>query len=149
MKINNFRSIVIPLFIIPVGGILILGICYLLYFGVYQFVETLFFLKDPTSVPAGIIRNSYAAALLIFYWALFRTKLSELLKATILIGPMTTILIAAILAFYENITLAIAVIVVITALCIFLLHRFKKPWIYYYATAVTVVAAIAYAWPKA
>lgn len=149
MKTDYFRSIVIPLFVIPIGGLLVLGICYLLYFGVYQLVETLFFLNNPTSVPAGTIRNSYAVVLCIVYWALSRTKLPELLKATIFIGPTTTILIAAILAFYENLTLIIAAIVVITALCIFLLHKLKKPWIYYYATAVTVVAAIAYAWPKA
>lgn len=146
---NNFRSVLIPLVIILAGGLLILATGYMLYYALYMFVETTFFPNDPTSVPAGIIRNSYAAALFVLFMILLRTKISELLKATILIGPMTMLIIAAILAFYENQVLAIAATVVIAVGCIFLLYRYKKPWIYYYAAAISVVVAIAYAWPKA
>ena len=87
--------------------------------------------------------------LLVLYLALLRTKISDLLKATILIGPLTMIIITAVLAFYQNQALAVAVTVAIAASCLFLLYRYKKPWIYYYAAAATVLAAIAYAWPEA
>ena len=102
MKRDYCRSILLPLVIIPVGGLVILGICYLLYAVVYNLVESLFFSNDPTSVPAGIIRQSYAVALVILYLVFLRTKVSDLPKATILTGPMATIIIAAILAFYQD-----------------------------------------------
>jgi hypothetical protein len=148
MKKKSFTSILIPLIIIPVGGILILGVCYLLYGVIYNLVETAFFPHNPTLVPAGIIRNSYSVALIALFLALMRTKLSDLLKSIILIGPLTTLIIAAILAFHEQPILAIAATVVIAVVCMFLIYKYKKPWIYYYATAITVLAGIFYAWPR-
>jgi hypothetical protein len=148
MKKNSLKSILVPLIVIPIGGLLILAACYLLYGGIYNLVEITLFPDDPLQVPAGMIRNSYAFVLLALYLALLRTKISDLLKATILIGPVTTLIIAAILAFYEQPALAIAITVIIAAICMFLLYRYKKPWIYYYAAAITILAGIAYAWPR-
>ena len=149
MKKDYFRSVLLPLVIIPVGGLLTLGICYLLYLFIYNSVEFRFFPTDPTSVPAGAMRRAYALVLLVLYLALLRTKISDLLKATILVGPMGIFVTTAILAFYEKPAFAIAAIVVIVAVCIFLLYRYRKPWIYYYAVAAMVLAAIALAWPEA
>jgi len=88
--------------------------------------------------------------LLVLYLALLRTKISDLLKATILVGPIAMIVTTAILALYETPSLAIIVaIIAIVAVCIFLLYRYTKLWIYYYAVAVAVLAAIALAWPEA
>ena len=148
MKKNTLKSILVPLILIPLAGLLILAACYLLYLGIYLTVESIFFPNDPTSVPADMIRNSYAVALIALFLALMRTKLSDLLKSIILIGPLTTLIIAAILAFYMQPALAIAATVVIAGVCVYLLHRYQKPWIYYYATAITVLAGIFYAWPR-
>ncbi len=149
MKKDSLKSILVPLIVVPIGGLVILAACYLLYGVIYNLVETAFFPQNPTLVPAGIIRNSYVVTLLALYLALLRTKVSGLLKATILIGPVTMLIIAAILVFYEQPALAIAATVVIAAITIYLLYRYKKPWHYYYATAITVLAGIAYAWPRA
>ena len=149
MKNNYFRSILLPLLIIPVGGLLTLGTCYLLYLFIYNFVEFQFYPTDPASVPVDAMRRVYVLTLLVLYFALLRTKISDLLKATILVGPMGMLATTAILAFYETPVLAIAAIVVIIAICIFLLYRYKKPWIYYYAVAATILAAVALAWPEA
>ncbi len=149
MKKESFRSVLLPLILLPCGGLLALGICYLLYFGVYMLVETQFFPNDPTAVPAGIIRNSYAVALLILYLPLLRARIPDLIKATLLIGPLTTLIIAAVLACYKIPILAISVTAAIAAGCGFLVYRGKKPWFYYYAIGLTVLAGIAYAWPAA
>lgn len=148
MKKNTLKSILAPLILIPLGGLLILAACYLLYGVIYNLVETVFFPNDPQLVPAGIIRNSYSAALIALILALMRTKLSDLLKSIILIGPLTTLIIAAILAFYMQPALAIGATALIAGVCVYLLHRYQKPWLYYYATAITVLAGIFYAWPR-
>ena len=148
MSSNNYRSILLPLVVILFGGILVLGLCYLAYFAIYMFVESTFFQFNPTAVPAGVIRNSYAFVLLVFYLLLFRTKLADMMKAIILIGPMTLLIIAAILALYEFPFAAIAATALITGICVFLIYHYKKPWIYYYSSAVAMLAAVVYAWPR-
>ncbi len=96
MKKESSRSLILPLFAVPIGGLLTLGICYLLYFALYMFVETQFFAANPMSVPAGIIRNSFTAALILLYLLLLRTKIPDLLKAILLIGPVAISVAAAI-----------------------------------------------------
>lgn len=113
MKINSFRSGLFLVVIIPFGGLLILFICYFIYFGFYTLVESVFYANDPTSVSGGIIRNSYTVALLVLYLDLLSTNISDIFKAIIFIGPMTMLIIAAILAFYETQALAIAATVAI------------------------------------
>ena len=149
MKKGYFHSVLLPLVIIPVGGLLTLGICYLLYLFIYNFVEFLFFSSNPTSVPADTLRRAYALALLILYLAVLRTKISDIIKATTLVGPLGIFVTTTILAFYEKPALAMAVTLVIVAVSTFLLYRDKKPWVYYYAIATTVLASIALAWPEA
>ena len=88
MKKESSRSVLLPLIIVPVGGLLTLGICYVLYFALYMLVETQFFAANPAMVPAGIIRNSYAAAVLVLCLVLLRTRMPDLLKAIVFVGPM-------------------------------------------------------------
>lgn len=148
MKKDYFYSILRPFVIIPVGGLLVLGICYLFYLFIYNFVEFRFFPTNPTSVPVGIMRRAYTLVLLILYLVLLRTKISDIIKSTILVGPMGIFITTTILAFYEKPAWAIAVTVVIVAVSTLLLYRYKKPWIYYYAIAFTVMVSIALAWPE-
>ena len=148
MKKSYFHSVLLPLVIIPVGGLLILGICYLFYLFIYNFVEFLFFPTNPTSFPADTVRRVYALALLILYLALLCTKIPDIIKATILVGPMGIFVTTTILAFYEKPFLAMAATLVVLAVSTFLLYRYKKPWIYYYAIATATVASIALAWPE-
>jgi len=149
MKKDDYSSSLPPWVIIPFGGLLVLALCYIGYFAVYMLIESVFFPNAPTSVPAGIIRNSYTVVLLLLYFALFRTKISDLIKAIIFIGPMTMLIIAVILAFYLTPVVAAVSTAAIAVCCLFLLYRYKKPWIYYYAAAISVVVGIAYAWPRA
>jgi hypothetical protein len=148
MKKESSRSLILPLFTVPVGGLLTLGICYLLYFALYMFVESQFYAANPSMVPAGIIRKSFSAALLLIYLLLLRTKIPDLVKAILLIGPLAMLLIAFTLAFYETLAVVIVGIAAVTACCVFLIYRYKKVWFYYYAVAVSVAAAIIYAWPR-
>ena len=149
MKNNNNHSTLLSSVLIPIGGLLVLALCYIGYFAVYMFIESVFFTNNPTSVPAGIIRNSYTIVLIAVYLILLRTKISDRFKAIILIGPMTMLIIAVILALYLTPVLAVISTMAIAVCCFFLLYKYKKPWIYYYATWISVVAAIFYAWPRA
>ena len=149
MKKGYFHSVLVPLVLIPIGGLLALGICYLLYLFFYYFVELRFFPNSPTAVPADIIRRTYAVVLVINYLALLRIKMADIIKATLLVGPMGMVITIAILTFYEIPALAIAVTVVLVAVSIFFVYKYKKPWFYYYAIIATILASIALTWPEA
>lgn len=149
MKKEGFRSSLLPLVIIPAGGLLALGICYLLFLLINNLLDSLFFSANPQSAPVFIVRRVYAFLLLALYLVLFRTKLSDLLKSTILVGPLGFLTTTAILTFYEKQAWAIAVTAVIAAVSAFLVYRSKKPWFYYYAIAITIVVSVALAWTRA
>ena len=149
MKKEGFRSTLLPLLIITAGGLLALGICYLLFLLIYNAVEFSFFAANPTALPAFLIRRIYALALLVLYLVVSRAKISDLLKSTILVGPLGFLTTTAILSFYEKPACAAAVTVLIAAVSVFLVYRGKKPWFYYYAISITVIASVALAWPKA
>lgn len=149
MKKEGFRSTLLPVLIITAGGLLALGICYLLFLLIYNAVESSFFAANPTALPAFLIRRIYALALLVLYLVVSRAKISDLLKSTILVGPLGFLTTTAILSFYEKPACAAAVTVLIAAVSVFLVYRGKKPWFYYYAISITVIASVALAWPKA
>ena len=109
----------------------------------------MFFSTNIQSAPVFIIRRVFAVVLLVLYIALLRTKVSELVKATILVGPLGFLTTTAILTFYQKPAWAIAVTVIIAAISAFLVFKSKKPWFYYYAIAITVLVSIALAWPRA
>lgn len=148
MKREKTHSAILPLLIIPFGGLVSLGILYLLYFGVYMFVETNIYHGDTFAVPAGLIRNTFAVIIFLIYLLILRTKWNEPIKAAIGVGPVALILIAVGLALYLKPALAVAAVLILAACYAALLYRNKKPWFYYYAVALSVLAAIFYAWPR-
>ena len=148
MKNERFRSTFLPLLVITAGGLLALAICYLLFLLINNLGDSLFFSTNPQSAPVFIIRRVYAGVLLVLYLVLFRTKLSDLVKAAILVGPLGFLTTTAILTFYQTPVWAAAVIAVITVFSVFLLYIKKKPWFYYYAVAITILASVLLAWPR-
>ncbi len=149
MKREGFRSTLLPLVIIPIGGLLALGICYLLFLLTNHLARYLVAFINLSSMPPFIVRRVFALVLLALYLVLLRAKLSDLAKSTLLVGPMGILFSTAMITLYQTPAWAIAVTVVITAVSIFLLHRSKKPWFYYYAIAIALLVSIALAWPRA
>lgn len=149
MKKEGFRSTLLPLVIITIGGLLALGICYLLFLLTNHLARYLVAFINPSSMPPFIVRRVLAAALMALYVVLLRTKFSDIVKSTILVGPLGFLILTAILSFYEKQMWAIAVTVVIAAISAFMVFKSKKPWFYYYAIGITVLMSILLAWPQA
>lgn len=149
MNKERFRSTFLPLLVITTGGIFALGICYLLFLLINNLGESLFFSANPQSAPVFIVRRVYAIIVLVIYLVLLPTKVSELVKATTLVGSLGFLTTTAILTFYQKPAWAIAVTVVIAASSALLVFKSKKPWFYYYAIGITVLISILLAWPRA
>jgi hypothetical protein len=148
MKKENVLSIILKMASIGAGGIFVLAATYMGYFAIYMFVETVFFSDNIGNTPAEAIRISYSVFLLFMYLVLLRTEAPELLKAALLIAPLTMLMVAAILGLYLKPLLSVLAAGAIVAACAFLMHRSKKPWIYYFSIGMSVLFSMAYAWPR-
>lgn len=149
MKKTGFRFTALPVIIITFGGMLALGVCYLLFMLINRLGQSLLFSNTSTAMPVFIIRRVIALVLLALLLVLFRSKLPDIAKATILVGPLGFLMTTAILTFYQQPAWAILVTAFITASCAFLVYKSKKPWFYYYSLAITVLVSVALAWPRA
>ncbi|MBP1919465.1 hypothetical protein [Youngiibacter multivorans] len=148
MKKENVLSILLKMAAIGAGGIFVLAATYMGYFAIYMFVETVFFSDNIGNTPAEAIRISYSLFLLFMYFALLRTDAPQLLKAILIVAPLTMLMVAAILGLYLKPLLSILAASAIVGIFIFLMRRSRKPWIYYFAIAISVLFSMAYAWPR-
>lgn len=147
MKNERLRSIWAPLLVIPLGGVVVMALSFLLYALVYNLLESVFFPNDPLSFPAGLVRNTFAVVLVLLYLIICRLRLPDLLKAILLIGPVATVIVASILGFWDRPAVFIPLMLAIPAVCAVVLYRARKPWTYFYALAIATLVAIRYAWP--
>jgi asparagine N-glycosylation enzyme membrane subunit Stt3 len=148
MKKENVLSILLKMAAIGAGGIFVLAATYMGYFAIFMFVETVFFSDNIGNTPAEAIRISYSVFLLLMYFALLRTDAPELLKAILIVAPLTMLMVAAILGLYLKPLLSVLAASAIVVLFILLMRRSRKPWIYYFAIAISVLFSMAYAWPR-
>ncbi len=148
MRNIQWKSTLPVLVLIPVAGVAALGLTILLYYLIYTLLESIFYPTDPLSFPAGLVRTGYAIVLVILYLVLYRTKAPELLKAILLVSPVAAVIITAVFKFYDQPAVFIPIMLMIPALCAFILYRAHKPWIYYYSLAISSLVAIWYAWPR-
>lgn len=149
MKIEGSRSSLLPWVMIPLGGLLALGVCYLLFLLTNNLIENLRFSANPQSAPVFIIRRVFAFLLVVLYFALLRTKVPDLVKATLLVGPLGFLTTTAILTYYQRPALSAIVTIFIAAVGAFMVFRSKKPWFYYYAVGFTILVSVLLAWPRA
>lgn len=145
---NITKSIVLPLIIIILGGLLLVATFWLLYLGIYLSVETVFYPSKPQAVPADLIRTISSLLLGIAYLSILRTKWPDIVKSTLLVAPMTTILITIVLDFYMMPFAAVPLFLVVVGISVFLIYKFKKNWFYYFAVFYSIIIALLYSWPR-
>ena len=148
MAKGGFRSLIVPLIAVLLGGLLTMALTRVVYGVLFNLLESLFFPNDPLSFPAGPFRMAFAVALVLLYLLLLRTQLSDLFKAILLTAPLSTVIITVGHALYQQPIVSVSAMFAVIVLCGYLLHRFKKPWVYYYAGAIASLIALLYAWPR-
>ncbi len=144
MMNNENRSKWIIILLFPFAGLVLLVSCFFAYYAITTLVRLV--VKD--QMPMGFIRQIFAMSLVLIYLLVLRLKISDKIKALLMIAPLGTLIITVILTFYQNLPIAIALMSVIVISVIYALHRFHKPWYYYYSLILAVLAAIAYGWPR-
>lgn len=147
MKKQFARKILLPGCIVLFGGLFTIALVYAIYLGVYMGIEAIFY-EDVTQTPTDILRAATGCALCIVWFLLALTKIPEVLKATLGVGPFTMLMVIVFFRLYWAPGWALAATVGVAGICTVLIFVLKKPWFYYWATLIALIISVIYSWPQ-
>jgi hypothetical protein len=103
---------------------------------------------DPnTRSPVTGLRLGLAAALVVLYPLVARSRMPDLLKAVLMAAPVGVPTAALLVTFYDRPVLALGLAVAIAVLTAIALAVGKRPWTWFVAAGWAWVLAVAYGWP--
>lgn len=129
-------------------GIILVGLSWILYVGLYLSIESLWFKDNPQRFPADKLRLYSSLCLFILYVVSLKYLKKPLLRAILLIPATCMMLITVILRYYDRLTIGIPVFIFLLLIECYLLYRYKQPWTMYYAGLYAAFIALLYAWPR-
>mgnify|MGYP000935875589 CR=1 FL=1 len=88
-----------------------------------------------------------AAALVVLYPLVARSRMPDLLKAVLMAAPVGVPTAALLVTFYDRPVLALGLAVAIAVLTAIALAVGKRPWTWFVAAGWAWVLAVAYGWP--
>ena len=139
---------VVPVLILSVGGVLLLGLTFMGYYGVVLLGERFIAGGNPQLFPMDRARFFTMAVIFIVYILVSRFLKSDLLKSLLFISPFTMALVVVILKYYETPFAALAIVALLYLLTLGVFRLKKRNWMYYYAASMSFVIALAYAWSR-
>lgn len=146
---ENKKSPLIPLVLIPIGAIMVFALVYGGYYLIFMLLERFMFHQNGRGpLTPMMLRISYAILLTALAFLVQRSRASDLVKAIVLTAPLTMLIITVLLMFYQTIPVALALILGIAVITLLVLVRLHKPWFYYYAAGLAVAAGFFYGWPR-
>jgi hypothetical protein len=129
--------------LVTIGSLVTLVLAFMLYFLVFTLFETLAN-QDGSYDYVSKVRVGYGIIWIVICLIIYRTKINDLLKASILTGAMTTFMVGMGVQLHKTPFLAGLVMLLVAATGIFLLRKMKKKWYHYYAIVISVFAALLY-----
>lgn len=139
-----FKKWILPALWITVLGIILVGVAWFSYVGIYLSIEAIWYADDPQRFPADQLRAMSAIALLLVYVLTVRFQKKPLLRAILLVPTVTVLFITIYLRYYNHLVVGIPVLSIVSLGIVYLLYRTKQPWLMYYASILSLVVALAY-----
>jgi len=127
---------ILALFIIPIGGLVLLNLAFLLT-AVIRFVFARFLIsgsEEPARWVPLVLHLITAIIFLLGSYTILRSeRLKDVYKAMVSVVPIAVLLVYTGMFLYNWPIAVYAVSVVIVAAILFYLYRTKRPWMYYYS----------------
>lgn len=139
----NKKTVIKEGILVTLGSLAALAIVFILYFLLFMLFETFANLNGSYGFVSWL-RVGYAIACMVLCLIIYRTHISDLLKAGILTGSLTAFMTAFGVQLYKIPVIAGMIISLVYVVCLFLLYKTKKKWYHYYAVAISILAAIIY-----
>lgn len=128
---------------VTIGSFAAMAISFIFYYLIFTLFETVLN-HDGSFVFVSPVRVGYGIIWILLCLIIYRTKISDWLKACIMAGSLTTFMAGIGVKFYETPIIAGLVLILISVMCVFLLHNMKKEWYHYYAIVISIMAALFY-----
>lgn len=143
IKNPYIKNTLSALFVALVGFVL-LNLTFIVYALIVNGVGLLFpkdfAAKSEWYVPVSM--SIISIGFIVGYWFVFRSKLKEIYKATMMTVPSAIILIAVGIVLFQWSLAVYIVSVALIALVLFYFYKTKQPWLYWFAVIVVAIALL-------
>jgi len=139
---------ILHILIIAGGGVLEIGLALLIYLGLYNGLEAMFYPNNPTDFPAGILRFVSGIVLFAVYISLLWTKMPTFIKAMLSVAPNAVMTILIVLSHYESPVIFIGVSLLFVATSVLVIFKIKGSWLYYVGLGLGFAFGLIYALPR-
>jgi hypothetical protein len=129
--------------LVTIGSMLALMAAFMLYFSIFMLFESVAN-QDGSYGFVSPLRVGYGIVWLALCLIIYRTKISEWLKASILAGSLTTFMVGTGVQFNKTPIVVGLVILSVAAIGVFLLRKMKKKWYHYFAIIISLIASLFY-----
>lgn len=129
--------------LVTIASFLALAAAFTLYFLIFMIFETATD-QDSSYGFVAPLRVGYGIIWLALGLIVYRTTLSDWLKAGVLTASLTTFMVGIGVQLYESPIVVGLVLLLVAATSAFLLHKTKQKWYHYYAIAISVIATLFY-----
>jgi hypothetical protein len=116
------------------------GSLYVVFFNIYAFESVAN--QDGSYGFVSPLRVGYGIDWLALCLIIYRTKISDWLKASILAGSLTTFMVGKGVQFNKTPIVVGLVILLVAAIGVFLLLKMKKKWYHYFAIIISKIASL-------
>ena len=129
--------------LVTIASFLTLAVAFMLYFMIFMIFESIAN-QDGSYGFVSSLRVGYGIIWLGLCLIVYRTTIYDWLKAGVLTASLTTFMVGIGVQLYESPIAVGAVLFLVAATSVFLLHKTKQKWYHYYAVALSILAALFY-----
>lgn len=129
--------------LVTIGSFVALAIAFILYFLIFMLFETMEN-QDGSYGFVSPVRVGYGIIWIVLCLIIYRTRIYDWLKASILAGSLTTFMVGIGVQLNETPIIVGLIMFLVSAIGVFLLSKMKKKWYHYYAIVISIVATLFY-----
>lgn len=129
--------------LVTIASLLILAVAFMLYSLIFMVFESIAN-QDGSYGFVSSLRVGYGILWLGLCLIVYRTTLSDWLKASVLTASLTTFMVGIGVQLYKSPIVVGLVLLLVASISVFLLHKMKQKWYHYYAVALSILAALFY-----
>lgn len=133
---------VLPMVVIVGGGFLLWNLAFMMLAGIAT-LERLILRTGEMGASYGLARSIYLVLILLITYLIFRTKLPDYVKATVLTVPLISILVMIGMKCYiYPIWVSLTISGGFLLLIVLVIYLVKAKWVYYFATTYVGVVGL-------
>lgn len=129
--------------LVTIGSFVALAIAFMLYLLIFMLFEIMAN-QDGSYGFVSSVRIGYGIICIVLCLIIYRTRIYDWLKASILTGSLTTFIVGLGVQLFKIPIIVGLVMLLVAAIGVFLLRKMKKKWYHYYAIVISIVAALFY-----